>query len=870
MDYPAYEGGNADDWLFRLEQCFLSNRTLEEEKLEKAVSCLTGASVTWWRCSKDREQIYTWREFQEKFMLRFRPSRGSSAVDHLFNVRQTGTVEEYRERFEELTVDLPHVTSDILESAFLNGLRRSLRDQVVRCRPVNLADIVEIAKLIESQERNAVSYQVRNQARTNTAPFNNQVSTGSRVVDRAPTRQPFIPSRDTTRASGSGEARNSNPCRYSGDRWFQGHKCKPQKLKGLAITEEVEEESPLIEELNEPLTEEEGDPEPAEGFKVMTLSSLNDESQEQSMKMRGYIGNTKVVLLVDSGATCNFISEALVREKGWLVTQTRSFGVKVGGGRIIKSSGKCVDIPLEVQGIEFVEDYYLFDLGDLDLVLGFSWLAGLGETRANWRDLRISWQIGRTWVSLYGDPDLCRGQISMRSMERVIKYTGTAYLLELASLFESKKQEEQTALQPAIQRLLDQYQGVFQTPQLLPPVRNREHAITLQEGSSPVNIRPYRYSFAQKNEIEKLVREMLNAQIIRPSVSPYSSPVLLVKKKDGGWHFCVDYRALNEATIPDRYPIPVIEELLDELKGATVFSKLDLKSAYFQIRMKLSDVEKTAFKTHEGHYEFLVMPFGLTNAPSTFQSVMNDLFRPYLRKFVLVFFDDILVYSPDMKTHLKHLETVLQLLHLHQFYANFKKCTFGSTRISYLGHIISEQGVAADPEKVEAMLQWPLPKSVTELRGFLGLTGYYRRFVKNYGQIARPLTDQLKKNSFDWNEAATSAFQALKAAVSALPVLVLPDFQQEFTVETDASGMGIGAVLSQNKRPIAFLSQAFSSQGRIRSVYERELLAIVKAVTKWKHYLSSKEFIIKTDHAASDICWNRSRCPQYSRDGRLS
>ncbi|CAA0843123.1 Uncharacterized mitochondrial protein AtMg00860, partial [Striga hermonthica] len=356
-----------------------------------------------------------------------------------------------------------------------------------------------------------------------------------------------------------------------------------------------------------------------------------------------------------------------------------------------------------------------------------------------------------------------------------------------------------------VHELLQEFEGVLGEPKGLPPHREFDHRIPLINEQHSIHVHPYRYAHFQKTEIERQVAEILESGLIQHSKSPFSSPVLLAKKKDGTWRFCTDYRALNAATIKDRFPIPSVDDMLDELVGSRYFSKLDLRAGYHQIRLHKADIPKTSFRTHQGHYEYLVMPFGLCNAPSTFQFAMNSIFKEYLHKFVLVFFDDILIYSKSWGEHLGHLRVVLEILEANSFHIKPSKCSFGQMMVEYLGHFISHEGVKVDPRKIEAMVDWPKPTSHTQLRGFLGLTGYYRKFVKDYGTIAKPLTEMTKKGGFTWTEASEEAFGKLKEAMTTTPVLAMPRFDVLFEVHTDASDIGIGAVLVTEGRPLAYL-----------------------------------------------------------------
>ncbi|GBG78637.1 hypothetical protein CBR_g27863 [Chara braunii] len=335
-------------------------------------------------------------------------------------------------------------------------------------------------------------------------------------------------------------------------------------------------------------------------------------------------------------------------------------------------------------------------------------------------------------------------------------------------------------------------------------------------------------------------RKLVEKGWIWPSVSPYGSPALFVpKKKECTLKICIDYRGLNAIIVKNREPLPRIDDLLDRVQGCRYFSKIDLKSGYHQIAIRPEDQHKTAFQTSYGLYEFVVMPFGLCNAPGTFQHAMNRIFHDYLDKFIVVYLDDILVFSKTVEEHIAHLDKVLSLLRQHKFKINGEKCEFGHTRILYLGHEISAEGLKPDDAKVASIRDWPRPQSVTEMRSFLGMTGYYRTFVKNYSIVAAPLTDLTRLDTpWEWTDKCEAAFRHLKHALTHYEVLKLPDPDKPFIVTTDASQYGIGAVLAQQEgpklRPVEYMSKKMPSQKLAKSTYEKELYAVTDHQTlKW-------------------------------------
>jgi hypothetical protein len=357
--------------------------------------------------------------------------------------------------------------------------------------------------------------------------------------------------------------------------------------------------------------------------------------------------------------------------------------------------------------------------------------------------------------------------------------------------------------------------------------------------------------------------ELIDAGFVRPSKAPYGAPVLFQKKADGSLRMCVDYRALNKVTIKNKYLVPLIQDLLDRLSGASVFTKLDLRSGYWQVRVTEGDEHKTTCVTRYGSYEFMVMPFGLTNALVTFCNLMNDVLYEFLDEFVVVYLDDIVIFSRCMDEHVVHLDKVLRRLKEHELFVKKEKCEFACSEITFLGHLVSFGQVRMDPKKVQAIWDWAAPSTVPELRLFLGLANCYRRFIEGCSKKATPLSDLLKKNRcWDWSSECQLAFDKLRRAVTSAPMLKLSDFEKAFEVHTDASDKAVGGVLVQKGHPVAFESRKLSEAEQKYSAHEKEMAVVVHCLGVWRVYVLGSKFVVKTDNLANTFFKTQKKLSQ--------
>jgi hypothetical protein len=523
-----------------------------------------------------------------------------------------------------------------------------------------------------------------------------------------------------------------------------------------------------------------------------------------------------VKVLFDTGSTHSFVSTPWVEAHNIpIASMIPPLRVNSVGGKV-QSDRICPNLRIEIRGIDFPANLVVMGTQGLDVILGMNLLhRNQATVSCDKRTVKLLSPSGKEVVTKLYLAELEEGSYHHLSVD----------------------DKEANPIEEI--RIVSEFPDVFpKVLQGMPPERKVEFAIELIPSMAPISKRAYRVSGPELVELKKQIDELLEKGYIRPSTSPWAAQVLFVEKKDGTKRMCIDYRFLNEVTIKNKYPLPRIEDLFDQLRGASVFSKIDLRSGYHQLRIQPSDVSKTTFITKYGLYEFMVMSFGLMNAPAYFMFLMNSVFMDYLDKFVVVFIDAILIYSQNEQEHEENLRKVLQRLRDCQLYAKLSKCEFWISEVLFMGHIINQDGLVVDPNKVAAILDWKALKDVRGIKSFIGMAGYYRRFIEGFSKIARPMIALLaKKVEFKWTPACQESFEMLKQKLTTAPVLVLPDVHKPFSVYCDASYSGLGCVLMQEGKVVAYSSRQLKVHEKNYPTHDLELAAVVHALKTWRHYL---------------------------------
>ncbi|XP_071902701.1 uncharacterized protein [Coffea arabica] len=873
MQIPPFQGKSDPDtyleWESRVELVFGCNDYTDAQKLRLAVVEFTDYAIVWWeqvvtsrrRCGDP--PITTWTELKRLMKKRFVPSHYHRDLYQKLQTLTQGqrSVEDY---YKDMEISM--LRADIQEdreatmARFLNGLRVEIADQLELQYYVEIEDMVEKAIKIEQRlKRRGTTRNYNSHPQPFTRPFqprreergSNTWTTPKPKQDQGSSSRPPFTKTDSkvvskpTIETSKPRNRDTKCWRCQGVGHIASQCPNPRTMlvlpNGDIVTDDEEEDykdmPPLVEEEDEIEEVPTQDKVGLVARRALATQASKDELQRDNIfYTRCHVTNKVCSLVIDPGS-CTNVASALMVEKLSLPTSEHPRPYKLqwlnnsGEVRVLKQVlvtfriGRYADdvmcdvVPMQAAHILLGRPW------QFDKRVTFDGFLNKYSFMHNCKKITLApltpQQVHEDQVSLQKEKSSMLAKV--KDVRKALHSNQVLFILFCkGSLFTNAPD---ASLPSSITNLLQEYQDVFpeDIPTGLPPLRGIEHQIDFIPGSSLPNKAPYRTNPEETKEQQR--------------------------QKDGGWRMCTDCRAINAITVKYRHPIPRLDDMLDELHGAIIFTKIDLKSGYHQIRMKEGDEWKTAFKTKHGLFEWLVMPFGLTNAPSTFMRLMNHVLRSFIGKFVVVYFDDILIYSKTLDEHVVHLQMVLDALRKASLYANLKKCTFCTNQLVFLGYVVSEQGIHVDQEKVKAINEWPTPTNVSEVRSFHGLASFYRRFVKDFSTIAAPLTSIIKKDvQFHWGEEQAKSFQLLKHKLTHAPVLSLPNFDKAFEVECDASGIGIGAVLLQEGRPVAYFSEKLNGAALNYSTYDKELMALVRALQTWQHYLRPREFVLHTDH----------------------
>ncbi|GJT47651.1 reverse transcriptase domain-containing protein [Tanacetum coccineum] len=721
-------------WFEKLESQFGISNIAEGDRVKFASSTLLDGALTWWNVYV---RSVTLDEIKAMFIRKYCPRNEIKQMENeLWNLKVKGTnLTTYNQRFQELILLCLEMipNADRLLERYIEGLPLSIKGNVTSSKPVDLHEAIDMAQ-------------------------------GHKAKDcRAPPRPA------NQRGPGSQRGQGSDvTCFGCGKKGHYKNKCPNNGSQGGGNQIRGNQQNPQNNQ-----RQNQGNPKGSNQASTSTQGRRKAPGRVYSLCAKAAVKDNNVVngtflinnvyasVLFDTGADRSFVSYTFSKYIDIPpIALDTNYSVELADDKSLTINTLLRGCTLNLQNHLFKIDLLPIELGSFDVIVGMDWMAEhRAEVVCYEKYIRVPYR--NDMLIIQGE----RSRIKSESRLEVISSIRTQkYIDQGCQVFLIQMMKEEKTEIP--ERRIEDVPVVRDFPEVfpedlpgLPPTRQVEFHIELIPGAAPVARAPYRLAPAEMKELAEQLKELSDKGFIRPSSSPWGAPILFVKKKDGSFRMCIDYRELNKLTVKNRYPLPRIDDLFDQLQGSSIYSKIDLRSGYHQLRVREEDIPKTAFRTRYGHYEFRVMPFGLTNAPAVFMDLMNRVCKPYLDKFVIVFIDDILIYSHNEKEHEEHLKTILELLKKEELYAKFSKCGFWINTLKFLGHVIDSSGIHMDPAKIEAVKNWASPTTPSEIRQFLGLAGYYRRFIEGFSKISKPMTELTQKNQkFDWGKEQKKLF----------------------------------------------------------------------------------------------------------------